>query len=89
MKQSSLLVSLDCFAPLAMTRRVRMERELSHHQHVEDDHRRQAKDHRPDADRPKNVCGGEALLFRKLIIPGIHDAPAFLAFVGPLIPVEF
>jgi hypothetical protein len=62
---------------------------LSHHQYIEDDHRRQAQDHRPDADRPKNVFGGEALLFRQWIIMDIHDAPAFLAFVGPLIRVEF
>jgi hypothetical protein len=62
---------------------------LSHHQHIEDDHWRQAQDHRPDADRPKNVFGAEALLFRAMIIPDIHDAPALLAFVGPLIPVEF
>ena len=32
-----------------------------HHQHVENDHRRQAQDHRPDADRPENVLDGKTL----------------------------
>jgi len=41
---------------------------LSHHQHVEDDHRRKAKDHRPDPERPKNVFGGETLLLRENLV---------------------
>ena len=51
---------------------------LGDHQHVEDDHRRQAQDHRPDAERPENVFGGKALLFREWIILSTHNAPAFL-----------
>src|SRR6266404_3868383 len=52
--------------------------ELGDHQHVEDDHRRQAQDHRPNADGPKNVLGTKTLLFSEWIVLGIHDAPAFL-----------
>jgi hypothetical protein len=68
---------------LAMTEKVCRSRELSHHQHVEDDHRRQAQDHRPNAERPKNVLGCKTLLFRdwilfrEWIVLCIHDAPAF------------
>ena len=35
---------------------------LSDHQHVEDDHRRQADDHAPDAERPENVLCRETLV---------------------------
>jgi hypothetical protein len=52
-----------------------------HHQHVEHDHRRQAQDHRPDAERPKNVPGAETLLFREWIVLTVHDAPAFCVVV--------
>jgi hypothetical protein len=52
--------------------------ELGDHQHVEHDDRRQAQDRRPDAERPKNVLGRKALLFREWIILRIHDAPRFL-----------
>jgi len=62
---------------------------LVHHQDVEHDDRRQAQDHRPDADRPKNVLGGKALLFRECIVPGIHDAPELAVLAGVLIRVEF
>ena len=62
---------------------------LRDHQHVEDDHRRQAEDHRPDAQRPKNVFGAEALLSREWIILNTHDTPAFLALPGTLIRENF
>ena len=55
---------------------------LRHHQHVEHDHRRQGQDHRPDAERPKDVLGGKPLFFREWVIFRIHDAPAFLALAG-------
>src|SRR3954454_12424710 len=41
---------------------------LSHHQHVEDDHRRKAKDHRPYPERPKHVFSGESLLLRENLV---------------------
>jgi hypothetical protein len=41
---------------------------LSHHQHVEDDHRRKAKDHRPYPERPHNVFGGESPLIRENLV---------------------
>src|SRR5260370_33671350 len=63
--------------------------ELRDHQHVEDNDRRQAQDHRPDAERPKDVLGPKALLFRNWIFFGIHDAPALLFFSGTLIRVGF
>jgi hypothetical protein len=50
------------------------------HQHIEDDNRRKAQDHRPDAERPKNVLRGKALLLRESIVLDIHNAPAFLFF---------
>jgi hypothetical protein len=50
-----------------------------HHQHVEDNDRRQGQDRRPDAERPNNVFGAKVLLFRDWFVLGIHDdAPAFL-----------
>lgn len=52
--------------------------ELSDHQYVEDDHRRQAQDHRPNAERPKNVLGAKTLLFSEWIVLSIHDALACL-----------
>jgi hypothetical protein len=41
---------------------------LSHHQHVEDDHRRKAKDYRPYPERPKHVFSGESLLLRENLV---------------------
>src|ERR1700730_14638843 len=58
---------------------------LRDHQHIEDNDRRQAQDHRPDAERPKDVLGPKALLFRNRIFFGVHDAPALLFFSGTLI----
>jgi hypothetical protein len=60
-----------------------------HHQHVEQDDRRQAQDDRPDADRPKNVQRAKAPIFRECIVPNVHDAPALLVFVATLIGDEF
>ena len=63
---------------------------LGDHQHVEDDHRRQAQDHGPDAQRPENVLGGKAsLLFSEWIILSAHDAPALIVLVGSLIRAKF
>ena len=63
---------------------------LRDHQHVEDDHRRQAQDHGPDAQRPENVLGGKAsLLFSEWIILSAHDAPALIVLVGSLIRAKF
>src|SRR5213080_1804646 len=74
---------------------------LSDHQHVEDDDRRQAQDHRPDAERPEDVRGRktlsckerplrihETLLFREWILLPVHNAPAFLVLAGTLIRLE-
>jgi hypothetical protein len=51
----------------------------SNHQHVENDHWRQAQDHRPDAERPKDVLGAKAPWFGKWAVLSIrsHDAPLF------------
>ena len=60
------------------------KRRSIHHQHVEDHHRRKTQDHRPDAERPKNVLGAKALLFplfRQWIVLSSHDAPAFCVIV--------
>jgi hypothetical protein len=65
------------------------ESRLGDHQHVEDDNRRQAKNHRPDAERPQNVFGSKSLLFREWIFLSTHDGPAMLALVGTLIGDEF
>jgi hypothetical protein len=59
---------------------IETERALVHHQHVEHDDRRQAQDHRPDAERPKNIPGRKTLLFRVLIVLSTHDAPPRLFF---------
>jgi hypothetical protein len=68
----------------------RLRHALSHHQHVEDDDRRQGQDRRPDAERPNNVSDAKALLFRDWIVLGIHDDfPGVSCFVGFLIRVEF
>jgi hypothetical protein len=75
---------------LAMTERaVESVRELRDHQHVKDNDRRQAQDHRPDAERPEDVLGPKALLFRNRIFRGIHDAPALFVLSGTLIRAEF
>jgi hypothetical protein len=63
--------------------------ELSDHQDIENDYRRQAQDHRPDAERPKNVLGGKTLFSRECIVLDTHDAPALSALAGILIPAEF
>ena len=60
---------------------------LIHHQHIKQDDRRQAQDHRPDADRPKDVLGAEALLFREWIVLRVHDVPALLVLAETLIRV--
>src|SRR5258705_11805438 len=60
-----------------MTLMAAAKRRLSDHQHIEHDHRRQTQDHRPDAERPKNILGAKPLLFRDWIVLSIHDAPAF------------
>ena len=67
---------------------IETEKALGDHQHVEDDHRRQAENHRPDAQCPKNVFGGKALMFREWIILSTHNAPA-LAFYAYLIHAKF
>src|SRR3954453_12190196 len=63
-------------------------RRSSHHKHVKDDHGRETSDYRPDAERPKDVFGaeallvsqfvsaGESLLLRKCSVLIVHDAPA-------------
>ena len=55
---------------------------LIHHQHVKDHDRRQAQNHRPDADRPNYVLGRKTLLFREWIFLGIHDACPVLSLQG-------
>ena len=60
---------------------------LRDHQHVEHGHRRQAQDHRPDADRPENIFGAKTFLVE--IILTIHNAPALLVFDETLIDAEF
>ncbi len=45
----------------------RAGRTSRHHQHVEDDHRRQADDHRPDAECPEDVLDREALVGRAAV----------------------
>jgi hypothetical protein len=65
------------------------KRRSIHHQHIEQDDRRQAQDHRPDAERPKNVLPAKAPMFRVWFIPSSHDVPAFLAFTAMTIRVEF
>ena len=56
--------------------------ELSDHQHVEDDHRRQAQDHRPNAERPKNVLGTKPLVLREWIVLSVHDGPGVFVLCG-------
>lgn len=56
------------------------ETALRHHQHVEHDDRRQRQDHRPDADGPHNVLGGEAL-FGQPVVFEMHVAPPRFLFV--------
>ena len=57
-----------------MTLHFAAKRRSIHHQHIEQDDRRQAQDDRPDADRPKNVLDAEAPIFRESTVLSVHDA---------------
>jgi hypothetical protein len=51
------------------------ERPLVDHQHIEYHDRRQAQDHRPDAERPENVLHTESLFLSEGMVLTVHDAP--------------
>jgi hypothetical protein len=87
-KQSSFAIVRRVRAQAATFRLPFANRRSSHHKHVKDDHGRETSDYRPDAERPKDVFGaeallvsqfvsaGESLLLRKCSVLIVHDAPA-------------
>jgi hypothetical protein len=82
-------MTLHVAALLVAALLVAAKRRSVHHQHIEQDDRRQAQDDRPDADRPKNVLDAEAPILRVSTVLSVHDAPAFFVFVAALIRDEF
>ena len=67
---------------------------LRHHQQIEQDHRRQGQDHRPDADSPQNILGRKARLGTRPhgseTASRIHVAPALIfSAMGRLIRERF
>ena len=73
------------FALAIISDALRAMTDLRHHQHVEHDDRRQGQDHRPDADRPENVLGRKALLFRdRILFSNFHERPRVFVFLWDL-----
>jgi hypothetical protein len=69
---------------------LRQRKALRHHQHIEQDHRRQAQDHRPDPDCPDNIFNCKTLsVDDKVLVSIVHNAPALLVVMGPVIRESF